>query len=288
MWCIMLDLKNIDKLTLGEWLSFWFETYKKPHLKKYSVRNIEQIIRLHTPLWLKQIPIQSITIFDIDRALSLIPLGRTRVYARQVWHSAFHKAESLGIINRNVLLLTDRIKYKKKVSRALTIEEQNQFLQRLEDSPYKWLFLFYLHTGVRRNEALTLEWKDIKDKDGVILIKGTKTDASHRFIVLTDVVRDILFERLKQAKKQGSIGSRVFPYRCDFVSKQFKKLCPEHHLHDLRHTFITRCAECGMNVNVCQQIVGHSSVDMTLNVYTHVVDDFKRKEMAKFTLFPKY
>jgi integrase len=68
----------------------------------------------------------------------------------------------------------------------------------------------------------------------------------------------------------------------------FKKLCPNHHLHDLRHTYATRCAECGVAVNVCQQVLGHATADMTLNVYMHVLDEFKRKELEKFTLFPKY
>lgn len=57
---------------------------------------------------------------------------------------------------------------------------------------------------------------------------------------------------------------------------------------ELRHTFITRCAESGVNVNVCQQLVGHASADMTINVYTHVMDEFKRKEAAKFSLFPTF
>ena len=43
-----------------------------------------------------------------------------------------------------------------------------------------------------------------------------------------------------------------------------------------------------INVNVCQQLVGHASADMTINVYTHVMDEFKRKEAAKFSLFPTF
>ena len=86
------DLKNI---TLGEWLTLWFETYKMPTLKPYSIRNIEQMIRIHTPEWLKAMPMKDITVFHIDLALSKIPLGRTYTYARQVWHSAFLKAQKL-------------------------------------------------------------------------------------------------------------------------------------------------------------------------------------------------
>jgi integrase len=41
-------------------------------------------------------------------------------------------------------------------------------------------------------------------------------------------------------------------------------------------------------MTVCQQLVGHSTADMTLNVYTHVMDEFKRKEAKKYTIYPDF
>ncbi len=119
------------------------------------------------------------------------------------------------------------------------------------------------------------------------MIRGTKTEESHRYIVLSEEVKHILREQKKQNKKEGRTGERVFPYAPETVSRAFGKLCKGHHLHELRHTYITRCCESGVNVNVCQQLVGHKTADMTINVYTHVLDDFKRKEAAKFRIFPK-
>ena len=110
----MQNNPDFENITFGAWLTLWFETYKKPVLKPYSVRNIEQMIRIHTPEWLKAMPLAKITLFDIDKALISIPLGRTRAYARQVWNNAFVKAEKHGIINRNVVALSDRVNYKKK------------------------------------------------------------------------------------------------------------------------------------------------------------------------------
>ncbi len=232
--------------------------------------------------------IKDITLFDIDRALSPVPLGRTRKYTRQVWHSAFRKAQQLGIIQNNVLTLTDDIRYKKQQSKALTLTEQKKFLETLKGKRYENVMLFYLYTGVRRAEALTLEWSDIDYERKLILIKGTKTEESYRHILLTDEVKDILERQRIQNEKDGIKDCNVFPYSLQQISKTFKLLCPNHHLHDLRHTFITRCAECGVNVAVCQQLVGHSTADMTMNVYTHVMDEFKRKEALKFTISPKY
>lgn len=171
----------------------------------------------------------------------------------------------------------------------MTATEQKEFLDKLEGSEYKYLMLFYLFTGVRRNEALLLEWSDIDDRDELIRIRGTKTENSYRNILLTDDVRRILEGQKELNRQKNYSGSHVFPpRRPETISVNFKRLCGKHHLHDLRHTFITRCAESGVNINVCQQLVGHSTPLITMSVYTHVMDDFKRKEAAKFTINPMW
>ncbi len=287
-----MEMPDFENITLGAWLDFWFETYKKPTLKAYSVRNIEQIIRLHTPTWLKERPLKEITVFEIDKAFSTLRPSRTLVYLKQVLNNALNKACNLGIIDRNVVTYTDRIRYRKKRGNALTHSEQTAFIERLEGQRVKWVMLFYLHTGVRRAEATALRWADINERDGLILIRGTKTEDSYRYIFLTDEIKRILDEQRRQTladkgtKYESKRPEMVFDYAPMYLSYAFKKLCPTHHLHDLRHTYITRCAESGVNVAVCQALVGHSSPQLTLGVYMHVMDDFKRREAMKFSLNP--
>lgn len=287
MECSRLDYNNI---TFGKWLAVWFDTYKKPKLSQNSIRNIEQMIRLHTPQWLKDLPMKEITVFDIDSALLNVSQCRTGVYVRQTWNNAFTKALKVGIINKNVVELSDNIKYKKKQSQALTKAEQAVFLQELKNSRVKWLMLFYLCTGVRRSEATAIEWTDIDEEEKLIFIKGTKTESSHRYIVLTDEIKFILDGQKSQiesdmnTKYKTTHPEKIFDYNPEYLSHVFKKLCPNHHLHDLRHTFVTRCCESGMNVNVCQQLVGHSTPQLTMSIYTHVFDEFKRKEVQKLKI----
>ena len=290
--------QRYKNITLGEWLAEWFTTYKRPYLRPYSLRNIEQMIRLHTPAWLKAMRMRDICVLDLDKALAELPNGRTMQYARQTWHNAFAKACKLGIVERNVVDLTDAVKYKRQRGNALNIKERRNFLEAIKGKRMQWLMLFYMLTGVRRTEALTLEWSDIDEDERLILIHGTKTEGSYRSIPLTDDLKYVLSEQRKQneadklKKGRGKFHeareNMVFPFSAEYVSRTFKELCPAHHLHDLRHTYITLCAESGVNVRVCQQLVGHSTAAMTLNVYTHVMDDYKRKEAAKFTLFPSF
>ena len=287
------DIEN-ENITFGEWLDYWFKTFKIPDLKPNSLRNIEQVIRLHTPKWLKKMEIKKIKVFDVERALNTLPSSRTRVYVRQVWCSAFIKALKFDIVDKNVVQLTDKIKYVKKHGSALTMAEQVEFFDRIRGERCEWLMLFYIYSGVRRSEALSLRWEDIREDEGLILIRGTKTEGSFRYIVLTPALKNILIEQRRQnildegrhyASKNPEI---VFPFSAARASHLFHRYCPNHHLHDLRHTYITRCAECGINVNVCQQLVGHSTANMTLNVYTHVMDDFKRKEALKYDVVPEW
>lgn len=290
--------QRYKNITLGEWLAEWFTTYKRPYLRPYSLRNIEQMIRLHTPAWLKAMRMRDICVLDLDKALAELPNGRTMQYARQTWHNAFAKACKLGIVERNVVDLTDAVKYKKKHGNPLNVKERRDFLEAIKGKRLQWLMLFYMLTGVRRTEALTLEWSDIDEDERLILIRGTKTEGSYRSIPLTDDLKYVLSEQRKQneadklRKGRGKFHeareNMVFPFSAEYVSRTFKELCPAHHLHDLRHTYITLCAESGVNVRVCQQLVGHSTAALTLNVYTHVIDEYKRKEAAKFTLFPSF
>ena len=67
----------------------------------------------------------------------------------------------------------------------------------------------------------------------------------------------------------------------DWIAKEhekFKLLTP----HTLRHTFTTRCIERGMNPKTVQVILGHSSVNITMNLYCHVTEDTRISEMSKF------
>lgn len=127
---------------------------------------------------------------------------------------------------------------------------------------------------------MRLRWEDVDFKGKTIHIQGTKTASSDRVLYMLPFVEEIL----RKQRERGFEGERVFPWAYGYVDQVFKRYCPRHKLHDLRHTFITRCAESGINVNVAQSLAGHSDVKMTLRIYTHVSDEFKKREYEKFKL----
>lgn len=276
--------------TVGEWFDFWFNTYKQD-LAPNSVRNIEQILRLHTPAWFKELPLDEVNVLTTDSALSSVKAPRQRKYARQVWHSAFKKAVQVELLSRNVMENAQPVKYRKKKSEALTIEEQDAFFEAIKGDRMEQLFWFAALTGARRAEICALKWSDVNWKEELIVIRGTKTEDSYRCFPLSEELKEVLRRQAEQQKRDRGTrfeckDGRIFPYNVSYVSQVFKKYCPAHHFHELRHTFVTRCAESEISVSVCQQLVGHSTPNITLNIYTHVLDRHKRKEAAKFSLHP--
>ncbi len=140
-------------------------------------------------------------------------------------------------------------------------------------------YKFCLLTGCRRSEALNLMWSDIDFETDTLHIRGTKTATSDRYFPLSPMLKELL-----QSIKPKKGSKTVFRHRADYVTKTFRKMCPNHKLHDLRHTFATRCLECGINVSVISQWLGHSRLETTYKIYAHILPDYQRQEIKKFTL----
>jgi integrase len=232
------------------------------------------------PEELKGRKLSEIRVINIDEALATIHSSRMRKYAFTVLHNALGKAFRLDLIPTAIMEKAERPRHKSKESKPLTHAEQTQFLHDIENTPQRELFLFYLYTGVRRTEALRVTWSDVDFKGKAVRIEGTKSETSKRTLYMLPEVETLLIRQ----RERGLKGARVFPYAPNYIDRVFRRICPNHHLHDLRHTFITRCAESGINVNVTQRLAGHSDVKLTLRIYTHVTDEFRKSEYEKFKL----
>lgn len=266
--------------TFGAWLDEWYSVYKEPQLKKSSLASIEICIRVHTSVELKALELSAVTAIDIQKALNKIPSSRMREYTYTVFSNSLKKAYSLRLIAFNPMFAVEPVKHKRQIGSALSSGDLHDFMCAIETSYYKRLFKFYLYTGCRRSEALAITWGNIDLAKGVIHINGTKTKNAKRTI---PVVPELM-QLLQNMQGQDNKSKVLFPYLPNAVSVAFHRLCPEHRLHDLRHTFATRCLECGISLKVVQAWLGHSKIDTTASIYTHVVDDFSLKQANLFNL----
>ncbi len=264
--------------TFGQWLESWIKIYKIPFLAESSIKRLRVSVKNHVPQWLKDKRITDIKAFDLDRAVASCNLPRSRKYVYHILHNSLYRAYCLDMIPVNVASKMTLIRHRQKRGQSLTHEEQAKFLKAVENSPYFNAFRFLLLTGVRRGELTGLKFDDVQHSERLIKVNGTKTETSERFILLTDELEKIIAEQ----RERHPTDVYIFPYSADALTHLFKQVCPTHKLHDLRHTFITRCAESGIHINVTQNLVGHKTLNTTLSIYTHISIDFARSEFEKF------
>jgi len=205
--------------------------------------------------------------------------------------------------------------------RVMTLEEQNLFLKYAEDSWIYPLVKTALFTGMRSGELRGLQWKNMDFKNKVIHVRKTlvylnndysleqpKTKSSKRDIPMLDSVYQLLKEHKKKQweskmllgeewKTKEGMEDLVFPsdtgypMNRDRLKVQVNKIVDAINAdgysflhitpHYWRHSFATRCIENGMQPNVLQKILGHSTLSQTMDLYAHVLPNTKEQEMQK-------
>lgn len=171
-----------------------------------------------------------------------------------------------------------------KPRKALT-DDEIQIVENNILKDFGLLAYFLLYTGMRKGEALALTYGDIDFKNNIIRInksvehhgnkpflKPPKTEAGNREIPLLKNVKAVLSAK---HKKDEIIFSQDGKYMSkSHFDKNWKLYCEATGLnitaHQLRHTFATLLFEWDIDVKDCQNLLGHSDIATTRNIYTHV------------------
>ncbi len=198
----------------------------------------------------------------------------TKIY--QALKAIFDFAVGEELLDRSPMRLLKPPKYEEKNGCALMIEEEREFLRLLAASncadDVKGALLVLLYTGMRRSELA-----GARIEDGFISVVCAKVRKGYqerrRLIPITPMLAQCL---------PGLELDRLRTVRPDALTQAFKRLMSSHHLHELRHTFITRCQECGVPREVVSVWAGHAADGtQTSNVYTHFSREFMLKEAQK-------
>ena len=154
-----------------------------------------------------------------------------------------------------------------------------------------------INKQVQRNKNFS---KYAESKTILGFVYNTKTETSNRVIkVLPRLINDLSEYKLQQdffKKKLGQDYYRklnlVFPRQdgyftdtgtfLDAFSRIQRKLeIPHRNVHAMRHTFATRALESGMKPIVVSRLLGHASIQITMDIYGHVIPDFAEQELEK-------
>lgn len=145
-----------------------------------------------------------------------------------------------------------------------------------------WLlvFRFFLDTGARRNEVVTLKWKDVDLPRSIVMFRKTKSRRS-RMLHLNGELSDMLREH----RRHNPDDDRVFHHQESGIYLAFKFYCraagildpDKTRLHTLRHSFATHQALNGTDPMTLMHLMGHQRIETTLR-YFHLPD--KQKKLA--------
>lgn len=260
--------------------------------------------------------VQQVTAHCASAGLSAGMTGEIFGILRQ----ALKAAVRLGLLTQNVTDRVPRPKRRRREMRALSSEEAQRLLttvlSRPADARVAPLYQLALSTGMRQGELLALKWRDV-DLDGGRLsvvasltwrggapvYSETKTRRSRRQIALTPYMVEALRQQRHWQRRQRIAvgpawqGDRYdavftdelgFPLQDDVTRRHLvhaldAAALPRIRFHDLRHTAATLLLARGVNPKIVSEMLGHASVAMTLDIYSHVLphmQDSAAREMA--------
>ncbi|NPV52647.1 MAG: site-specific integrase [Firmicutes bacterium] len=310
------DLGNFvepTKATVGEYLSDWMKDIAIPRLRTRTAMEYEGLLKRYVYPTLGQRKLMQLTPQEIQKLYNdMLERGlsaRTVRFTHAVLRSALNQAVKWGMIPKNPALLVDLPRQERKEMRVLSKEQVEKFLETAKEDRWYTLFLLAVTTGMRPGEYLALQWKDIDFATGKLSVCRTlvyrgggwhftepKTSRSRRTIKLPPTVTQALkAHKVKQLEERLAAGPEyedmglVFATRkgrplqeLDILRQHFRPvleaagLPKDIRLYDLRHTCATLLLAGGINPKIVSEMLGHSSVVMTLDTYSHVLPDMQQ------------
>lgn len=309
-------------LSFREAIYLWLEN-NRLKLKDQTLAKYQRLIESHIIPFMGSISVKSIDISYINRFILAKSTdgridkqgGLAPSYVRSlvfIIKSVLCFASMNGYcsqLNQEIILPVR----KKATLEVLSISEQCKLEQNLStDISDKELGVFIsLYTGLRIGEVCGITWGDIDFESATLHVRHTverianlnanvdenktklvlseaKTVSSDRIIPIPSRLMPFLKNRRKKDQffvLQGCSYPYIDPRSLQYF---FQTYLEKHHMryvnyHALRHTFATRCIESGMDIKSLSEILGHSSVNITLNTYVHSSMEHKRKQLEAMT-----
>jgi len=238
---------------------------------------------------------------------------QTVLHMHRVLKRALSQAVKWGLLSRNPCDAVDNIpKPSKKERLTFTTEETLSLLEQLEGNRLQLPVLLAVTTGMRRGEILGLRWKDIdldkkrfyirqiviETRENGIEVKQPKTDASSRTIALPQIAIEAIKKyRVEQAELCLQLGKGLTPESMLFdeysglnipnrITVNFRSFIKSHgfkHVtfHDLRHTHATHLLEQNIHPKIVSERLGHSTIALTMNTYSHVMPTMQEEAANK-------
>ena len=294
-------------VTVQEYIEQWLEEIHKPTVKLSTHKNYRELLVNYIIPALGRIKLQALTPQQVQAFYSkklsdgLSPKTINNIHG--LLHKALSNAVKWNILPRNVCDAVTPPRILRKEKTVLTIEQAYTLLRQIKNHRMEALFTLAMVTGMRCGELLALRWQDIDLANCSLQVKRTvnymkgyghvesepKTVKSRRQIRLPLFVVEVLLRhRTRQEEQRRESANAWIDRDLVFTTAQGNYIAlttlrrafnsvlkqaglPHMRFHDLRHSAATILLSRGTHPKVVQEILGHSQIAMTLDVYSHVL-----------------
>lgn len=307
---------NRSSMTVGEFFDEWIigqrHRLKETTWSSYAVAGAritdhlgERKLKALSPLEIEAFySALSNTGSRAGKPLSAKSVRNTHVVLRK----ALADAERLGMVTRNPAASAKPPVVRRKEFQTWTGDQIRQFFEEVHDDRLFAAYVLFATTGMRRGEVLGVRWSDVDLGNAQLAVVHTlttveyrpvistpKTKRSRRVVYLDDEsIRQLRAHRLRQDVERKQAGpdwcddiDLVFrdelgrPLNPDWFSADFTRRLrstdlPKIRLHDLRHTHATLALKAGVHPKIVSERLGHASIGVTLDLYSHVTPAIAR------------
>lgn len=257
--------------TLLEWMEYWVNTYKNGKVKEKTLKEINKLIKNNIkPYSISKIKIKSLNTDIMQKFLNTFERSRTKELITLYLKAALTKAYKTKRIKND---LFEEIVYEQKlnnIGKPFTYNEQVKILEKLKNSEIEKGIMFFLLTGIRKNELpenkedlinnINLQNNTIK----LFCEKKRNTNYSYKYVDLSNTAIEYITK----------YSNEIIKFKPEAYYKKFKELLKElkikGHLHKLRHTFTTNHFYLGNPDKLISSWLGHSTVELTQKVYIYI------------------
>jgi integrase len=300
-----------DRMTVRGFLNLWLKGVATSVRPRTATR-YEEVLRLHIPETLGRVPLvklvpQHLRDLYADRlAAGLSPASVVKLH--NILHASLGQAARDGLVIRNVAALVNPPRIPKHEMTTWTPVQALQFLAAAESDPLEALYILAVTCGIRQGELLALEWSDVdldhrsiairstlsRTKTG-LTIGETKSGKARQVCIGSRAVEALRQHRTRQIEERLR-GGRLWDdqhlvftnglgrpleatnlRRRSFAPLLVRSGVPKIRFHDLRHTAATLLLQQDVHPKIVSEMLGHSQIAITLNLYSHVTPTMQRQ-----------
>jgi integrase len=305
-------------MPLNQFLDRWLTEIAQNKLRARTFDNYESLLNCHVRKILGSKRLSDIQAYEVQKLYNDMKKAKyspkTIRHVHNVLSSALKQAVRWKMIIQNPCEFSELPRMEKTEMMYFTPEETAKFLNAAKDDKFFSAFYLAIETGMRPEEYLGLRWKDIDfenkalsvrralvvKKGGGFIFTEPKTKKSRRSIPLSNTAIKILKEyRRNQLEERMKLGADYQNLDLVFASeigtpllhgnllrRHFKPIrdkadLPKIRLYDLRHTTATLLLSAGENPKVVSERLGHASIVLTLDTYSHVLPTMQKTATDK-------